>query len=65
MCLEYSQGIAIKGRNMIKDKREKKYYKNLAKIRKIIETRFSQSEGVWIKIYKSGFKDRPWCMSSA
>ena len=36
--------IAIKRRNMIKDKRERKYYKNLARARKMIETSFSQLE---------------------
>ena len=45
--------IAIKRRNMIKDKRERKYYKNLAKARKIIETRFSQLEEYGLRFIRA------------
>ena len=45
--------IAIKRRNMIKDKRERKYYKNLAKARKIIETRFSQLEEYGLRFIRT------------
>ncbi len=45
--------IAIKKRNMIRNKREKKYYKKLAKIRKIIETRFSQLEEYGLRFIRA------------
>ena len=36
--------IAIKRRNMIRDEKEKRLYRFLSRIRRIIETRFSQLE---------------------
>jgi hypothetical protein len=45
--------IAIKRRNMIKDEKERKVYRVLRRIRRIIETRFSQLEEFGLRFIRA------------
>jgi hypothetical protein len=45
--------IAIKRRNMIRDEKEKRLYRFLRRIRRIIETRFSQLEEFGLRFIRA------------
>jgi hypothetical protein len=45
--------IAIKRRNMIRDEKEKRLYRFLSRIRRIIETRFSQLEEFGLRFIRA------------